>query len=518
MSQSQPRTQVIILEKDSTVGNWLLQHLTQIGVEALRVSNVADLLSQSEQTAPVICLVGLRPPVAQALTLITNLTQEPRFAQTAFILMGPLQYKHAAFEAGADDYLITPPDVIELRKRVRLYLDRAALEARVIAETRISQEMSAISDDLDVHESTGPMDEESVSLLEHAAALTSERDMFEQVLRHTSHPLALVTPEGSVRYVNPSWEQALGDNPRGKPLNTGWPPVTTDPAVTRALADALQKPDAWHGDVCIANITPQRDFAMTVTPVFDVANELTGFVIVCADIAARKARETMQTNFIVNATNELRTPVTNIKIRQYLLQEASVTQHPMHLLALEQETDHLQRLLDALVELARMDAGLVTLDRQPVDLNRVLDEAITRYSPTAETRGLRLTHSHHDSLPDARADARYLAQALGAVIENALQHTARGGRVDIRLGTETWSGGQFATFQVRDTGMGIADDALPHIFERFYRSDRARDRGIRGIGLGLSIAQEIIARHQGTITVESVVDQGSMFTLWLPLE
>ncbi len=510
--------QVFILEKETTVGEWLLQHLTQIGVEALWIPSVANLLSHADDAAPVICLVGLRPPVAQALSLIADLTQEPRFAQTAFILMGPLQYKHAAFEAGADDYLITPPDVIELRKRVRLYLDRANLEARVVAETRISQEIDALSSDLSAGERAGPTTEESVSLLEHAAVLTSERDMFEQTLHYTPYPLALVTPNGNARYVNPAWKQTFGDSPPGAPLNTGWPPITTDPDITRALAAAIQVPDVWQGDVCLASAIPQRDFAMSVTPIFDAANDLSGFVIVCADIRDRKTREAMQTHFIVNATNELRTPVTNIKLRQYLLQEASEDQRPMHLLALEQETDHLQRLLDALLELSRMDASLVTLERKPVNLNRVLDEAVTRYTPTAETRDIRLTHTHHDTLPPTLIDARYLAQALGAVIENALLHTSSGGRVDIRLGSEAWSGGNFATIQVRDTGMGITADTLPHIFERFYRGDRARDRGIRGIGLGLAIAQEIIARHQGTIIAESVVDQGSMFTIWLPLE
>ncbi len=199
---------VFILDKDASIGDWVRNQLLQIGVEAQWVATVSDLLSEAESQPPVVCLVALRAPVGQALTLITNLTQEPRFASTAFILIGPMHYKHAAFEAGADDYLITPPDVIELRKRVRLYLDRAVLEARVVAETRITQEMDRLSKLFQASEET--IDEESLTLLEHAAALTQERNLFDTILRCAGEAISFVAPDGTLKYVNPAWEVLIG--------------------------------------------------------------------------------------------------------------------------------------------------------------------------------------------------------------------------------------------------------------------------------------------------------------------
>lgn len=513
-----PQPQVIILEKEPTVGEWLLQHLMQIGVAARWVPTVADLLSESETAAPVICLVGLRPPVAQALALIADLTQEPRFAQTSFILMGPLQYKHAAFEAGADDYLITPPDVIELRKRVRLYLDRASLEARVVAETRITQEMTNLGETLSGGDNAGPMDEESITLLEHAAALAAERDLLEHMLHHIPFPVAMVTPQGLTRATNPIWESTFGATPPNSRLSIGWPPATTDDDVTRALTQTIDAAQAWHGEVSLAlSATQARYFTLAITPVLDAAGDLDSFVLICVPVEEQKALDEVKARFISDAANEMRTPVTNIKMRHYLLKEAPEAQRATHLQAMELETERLQRLVDALLELSRMDTGLVQMTYAPVNLTRLVDEALIRYAPGADARQITLRRGPEVTLPPVSADAKQLARALGIVIENALNHTPAGGRVEVHLGEESWSGGTYATLQVRDTGMGIAKDALPHVFDRFFRSDRARDAGIRGVGLGLAIAQEIIARHQGTITVESVLDRGSMFTIWLPL-
>jgi signal transduction histidine kinase len=102
-------------------------------------------------------------------------------------------------------------------------------------------------------------------------------------------------------------------------------------------------------------------------------------------------------------------------------------------------------------------------------------------------------------------------------VENAILYTPESGHIDVHLEVETWSGGGFVTIRVKDTGIGIEPEALPHVFNRFYRSERVRDAGIRGVGLGLAIAHEIISRHNGDITVESVVNEGSVFTIWLPL-
>jgi PAS domain S-box-containing protein len=290
---------VYILDKDNAVGAWILNHLKEIGVEARWVPTVADLLSETEVHAPTVCLVAVRPPISLALSLITELTQEPRFAQTAFILMGPMQYKHAAFEAGADDYLITPPDVIELRKRVRLYLDRAELETRVVAETRITQEIESLGP------VTDPQDDPDapITLLEHAATMTRERNQFETILHSAGPAIALISREGKVEYVNPAWEKLTGITAKavvGQVIE--WPPSAENGASTDAMARAIHEAAPWSGNVRYKLRSSQPlDVRLTITPAFDVDQDLIGFVMIQSDITEQRATENLKARFLADA-------------------------------------------------------------------------------------------------------------------------------------------------------------------------------------------------------------------------
>jgi DNA-binding response OmpR family regulator len=280
---------VFIMDKDAAAGEWVRSQLAQIGVEAQWITTVSDLISEAEAQPTTVCLVSLRPPVGQTFALITELTQEPRFAQTSFVLMGPVQYKHASFEAGADDYITTPPEVIELRKRVRLYLDRAQLEARVVAETRITQEMERLMGP--PSEGEEGLDQESLTLLEHAAALSHERDFFEMVLRFAGQAMAFVTTDATLLYANPAWETLIGKKcglTAGDTLE--WPPTAIDPAATRAIATAVAEQRPWRGQIrCALPDGGVLDLLMTITPAEDVDGDLLGYVATYLSVAARKS-------------------------------------------------------------------------------------------------------------------------------------------------------------------------------------------------------------------------------------
>ena len=509
---------VTILDKDQSVGDWLLTQLNQRHIGAQWLPTATDLLVESEKNAPIVCLVALRPPVAQALSLITNLRQEPCFAKTAFILMGPTHYKRAGFEAGADDYLTTPPDVIELRKRVRLYLDRAELKARVVAETRITQEMDAISNVLTASQPSP--DQDTMTLLEHVDTLTQERNRYDMVLAHVAEAIAFVAADGTLLYANPTWETLIGntlDIRVGQALV--WPPITDHPIANQDIADAIEHQLPWEGDVTFTLPDGERlNLAMSIHPALTANNELAGFVVTQQDITQRRATESLKTQFWSDAAVEMRTPVTNIKMRQYLLAQAPEDQRPTHLQALKRAAERLSNLVESMLELSRLDSGMVELQCEATDLNRLLSEAAIRYGPSAKNKGVTLGTTRDDSVSPVEADQAHIARALGILIENAIQHTPEGGQLEVCLVPEARNGGEFLTIQVVDTGMGITPDTQPHIFERFYRGERTRELGIQGAGLGLSIAQEIVALHNGHITVESAVNEGCTFTIWLPVK
>lgn len=273
---------VTVLDKEQNVGAWLINQLSQIDVRAQWVASVAELLNAADAQPPAVCLVALRAPVTRVLNLITDLSQEPRFARTAFIMVGPLELKHAAFEAGADDYLITPPDVIELRKRVRLYLDRAELETRVREETHFSAAIDALAR-IESQALLGPMDAETRTLLEHAAALSRERDQLELIARNASQAIALVDLNGTTLYANPSWHRLVDHlPPENNPF--AWPPTASDDATTEAIAEAVQNTWPWHGQLDWPQPeSASRHVSLFLDPTRNAAGEVIGYVIMLHD-------------------------------------------------------------------------------------------------------------------------------------------------------------------------------------------------------------------------------------------
>jgi PAS domain S-box-containing protein len=356
----------------------------------------------------------------------------------------------------------------------------------------------------------------SAIAIEQVASLIQEKRWLEMILEHAGDAIAFVEPNGTVRYANPVWEQ-MTETTAGDTIP--WPPGRDNPLVHQAIVAAIRLGHIWRGELHHTNSGGRSvDVELCITPAHDDNHRIIGYVVTQQDVAERKALENLKMRFLSDAGLELRTPVTNLKVRQYLLKQAPPDQHSMHLQALERETERLSYLVDAMLELSRMDLGLVTMTHDTTELNRLVSDVVVRYTPSAENKGVTLAFAPDDALPSIPLDQTHISRAVGILVDNAILYTPEGGHIDVRLNRETWTGGEFVIIQVKDNGIGIEPDAVPHIFERFYRSERVRDSGIRGVGLSLAIAHEIISRHNGDITVESRVNQGSIFTIWLPLK
>lgn len=232
-----------------------------------------------------------------------------------------------------------------------------------------------------------------------------------------------------------------------------------------------------------------------------------------------------QQRFVADASHELRAPITSIRCNLDLLASApdlAPTEAQAALIDARAEADRMGRLVNDLLTLARADA-VPQADHliisgykkyQPVDLDSLLLEVFRQYRPTGDEaqQQARLLLSHITPAQVA-GDADRLKQAVVALVDNALKYTPPEGSVSLSL---TANDNQ-AIIEVRDTGIGISPEDLPHIFERFHRTDRARSRDQGGSGLGLAIAQSIARDHRGIISVESTPGAGSIFTLHLPL-
>ncbi len=231
----------------------------------------------------------------------------------------------------------------------------------------------------------------------------------------------------------------------------------------------------------------------------------------------RRARQS-QRNLIANVSHDLKTPITSIRgfaqaLREGVLRDPEAQRHAAEVIYDEAERMH--RMVIQLLELAQMDAGQLILTRRLLDLAQVIEQQVESVRLRASERGISL-QSHVDSPLPVLGDADRLAEVVSNLLENALTHTPMGGTVRVEATTEPGpSGKKWVTFHVVDTGSGIAEEDLPHIFERFYRGDKSRG-GQGGSGLGLAIVKELVEAHGGRISVQSVVGLGTRFTVRLP--
>jgi heavy metal sensor kinase len=221
------------------------------------------------------------------------------------------------------------------------------------------------------------------------------------------------------------------------------------------------------------------------------------------------------TQFTADASHELRTPVAVIRATAEVAR-GKPRSEPEYAQALDRilaESERITRLIEDLMLLARADAGADGISLAPMDLARVVEEACREARVLAEAAGLRLTLAG-TAAAAVRGDEHALHRLTAILLDNAVKYTPRGGEVTVRLRAEAG----MAVVEVRDTGIGIAGEDLPHIFERFYRASKDRSRATGGTGLGLAIARWIAERHAGEIAVESRPGAGSVFALRIPLD
>lgn len=229
-----------------------------------------------------------------------------------------------------------------------------------------------------------------------------------------------------------------------------------------------------------------------------------------------EAGRAAQRDFVANVSHELKTPLTSIQgFAQAILDGAAGDeagrQHAAQVIY--DESDRLRRLVEELLDMARIESGQLTFKREPVDLNRLLGAVAERMNVRAAEASIRLIQ-RLPALPGIIGDGDRLAQVFTNLVDNAIKHTPAAGQVT--LWGEAAPG--WVTIHVDDTGEGIPPDELSRIFERFYQLDKARAGGkARGVGLGLAISRQIVEGHGGRLAAQSALGKGSRFSVQLPI-
>ncbi len=361
---------------------------------------------------------------------------------------------------------------------------------------------------------------------ERTAEIRSQQARTQAILDALGEGVVVTDVKGGVLYINPAQEtlggygaqEAIGQNPRL------WQSGQTPPEVYRQMWSAILAAKTWRGEL----VNKRKDGSLynasvTIAPIPSTGpNKLAGFVGVQHDITRLKELDRLKSEFVSNVSHELRTPLSNIKLYLGLLEHGKLdsTRYLQYVDVLRREELRLERLIEDLLTLSRLELSKVEAQREVLDLDTLARQLVDDRQALAAVRGLTLLYeAPPDPLPPVWADGAMISQVLTNLISNSMNYTPQGGTITVHPQTqidESQSPGRWVTVAVQDTGAGISPKDQQHLFERFYRGEAARQTGSPGTGLGLAICQEIVERHNGHITFESQLSQGSTFTVWLP--
>jgi PAS domain S-box-containing protein len=281
-------------------------------------------------------------------------------------------------------------------------------------------------------------------------------------------------------------------------------------ALSQAIFDAVGRKGIWRGEIRLRRKDGSEfDAGLTCTEVTGADGQVVGAVTIIRDISVEKALQEQKSRFVANASHELRTPITNLKTRLYLMHKQP-EKMDYHLQVVEEVTARMQRLVEDMLDVSRFERGLIPLHQREVDLQELVASVVEVQRAEADHKHIRLTCELSTEPMIILADPERITQVITNLLVNAINYTPEGGLVTV----DATSNGDFAAIHIRDTGVGIAPDLLQQVFQPFFRASQGLSDGT---GLGLTIVKDIVELHGGTIEVDSRVGEGSRFSVKLAL-
>jgi two-component system phosphate regulon sensor histidine kinase PhoR len=378
--------------------------------------------------------------------------------------------------------------------------------SREMAEGNLNQEIVAASRD-EVGDLARAFNRMALKLKEAMSLVTAERDRMAIVLESMGDAIFVVDGEGRVTMTNKAAEKVL-QVPRDATTGRHFIEAVRDYEIDALLQRCLKEREQQTG---LVEIRSKRQLLGVIVTPFQ---EDSGCLLLIQDLTELRRLETVRRDFIANLSHELRTPIASLKALGETLNEGAIDQPTVardFMGKMNAEVDRLAQMVQEMGDLSRIESGEAPLQKSPVNVTEVVSRAVERLKAQSERAGLQIKVDIASGLPSVSADGSRIEQVLVNLIHNAIKFTPTGGRVTVSAKAE----GDRLIVSVSDTGVGIPEDDLPRVFERFYKADRARAGG--GTGLGLAIAKHVVEAHGGRIWVESVEGRGATFSLGLPL-
>lgn len=457
-----------------------------------------EIAPNGEQTVIGICRVAL--PMVAVNTAVDNLRRMVLIASVAGLILAIV---FSVFSTGA----ITKP--IEKLTQMTQSLAAGNISSRVPADS--SNELGQLSQNFNLM---------ADRIQEQIDKISEEHRRSATILTNMGEGVLLVNGASEITYANPTAISmlALPDVYIGKALIE----INRIPELQALLKKAEQTETVAFAEIQLGNLR-EPEAEVTIVPV-SAGQE---YVIVIHDVTKERQLERIRADFVANVSHELRTPLTTIRgYAETLLSEDSVRTKTgeQFIVKILNHSARLTRLISDLLELSRLELGEVELKRSPCHLHTFYKPILDVFEPLLEESGLVLKWEISEAFPEVNVDQRLFMQIFVNLIDNAIKYTPDGGTITVSADVDTSeiieapdTTAEEIIVHVKDTGIGIPMESQPRVFERFYRVDEGRAREMGGTGLGLAIAKHIALSHNGRIWLDSVLGQGSVFHVAVPL-
>lgn len=399
-------------------------------------------------------------------------------------------------------------------KIIRL-LDEVGRVARGIAAGNFEKRVAYQRDDeLGVLART--INEMGETLQENVEQIVGAKNRLETVMSAMTSGVILFNERGNVDFINDAIENIFGlnkDRVVGEPVNKAF----RNYLLYNQLQKVLASGELRSFDLNLF-FPETRVFQVHMIPIKDhVSAKTTGALAVLYDVTGLRSLERMRSEFAANVSHELRTPLTTIKGYAETLLDQTNWQEPQtafrFLKIIDKEAERLARILDDLLKLSQIESHKGIMKKQMVFIRQSVEEAISLLGKQAAAKKLEVKLEVGTGACSVQGDPDWLLQLFIDLLDNAIKYTPQGGRIVFAIEEK----GNECSVAVSDTGIGIAPEDLPYIFERFYRADKARSRRLGGTGLGLAVVKHVVEAHNARIEVASTVGEGSTFSVFFPM-
>lgn len=337
--------------------------------------------------------------------------------------------------------------------------------------------------------------------------VTSEKNKLEKIFEHMADGVMAFNQQGILIHVNSVCYEMIGNDKMGPNFEAIFERIGMDVEFEKLLAgERYEKADEYV-------IIDDKYLKMQFDVYLNSKGEPDGLVVVIQDVTKQQKLDQMRKEFVANVSHELRTPLTTVKIYTETLMDGAIEdkENAMHFLTvMDKEADRMTALVQDLLELSRIDNKQIQLKFVLIELKDIVDEVVEAQQVHILKKGHTL-NVHYDDKQSyfVMGDVFRIRQVLHNILSNAIKYTMEEGKITVSMYKKA---GKIEVC-VEDTGIGIPQEDIERIFERFYRVDKARSRKLGGTGLGLSIAKELMSLHNGSINISSEIGQGTKVTL-----